>query len=154
MEEVKPTKELSSSNRILVWIGIVVVVAIVVAAVLNGSSVKMYGADTPEGVVQRYVNAVLDGDETTAGQYLAPGVAAECDGDEFYIRYRYDESTRVSLLKAFVLNDSSATVEIRVTEGSYGLLDSYEYDHEELLELERYESGWLISRQTWPRYGC
>ncbi len=146
-------KQLSSSNKILVWIGALVVLAIVVASVLNSSAVTTYAADTPEGVVQRYVNAVLDGDEDAADAYLTTELATECENEEFPILYREDDSARVALLDSSISGDT-ARVDVRVTEGSYGLVDSYEYDHEETFDLERTENGWLISDQTWPRYGC
>jgi len=145
-------KRLSRSNQILAWTGIVVVALIVATLAVGGGSITNYAADTPEGVVQRYLDAVLDGDSDQAVEYLTRDQRDRCEEDEFF-RFGRDISARVALTEADVDGDS-ATVAVRVTEGSAGLFDSYEYSHDETYRLIRLDGAWLIDQVSWPWIGC
>ena len=146
-------KNLSPSNRILAWIAIAILATGVIAAVLNGSNVTEYAESTPEGTVQRYVNALLEGDDEAADQYLTPTQRAECSADDSFRFVRHTDDARIALLESDV-DGGSARLTVRVTEGSFGLFDSSEYSHDERYELEQIDGSWLIDDQTWPRYGC
>lgn len=145
-------KRLSRSNQILAWTGIVVVALIVATLALGGGSVTTYPADTPEGVVQRYLDAVLDGDSDVAAGYLTAEQQDRCQEEEFF-RFGRDISARVALTDAEIDGDR-ATVRVRVSEGSSGLLDSYEYTHDETYRLTRVDGAWLIDQVSWPWIGC
>ena len=146
-------KNLSSSNRILIWITIVIVAVGVVAAVLNMSATTSYGADTPEGVVQRYLDASLDGVPQEADKYLTQSLRDDCIDDEFMRFGPKQHDARVTLL-ATDIDGATATVTVRVTEGSFELFGASEWTHQELYVLEQSDREWLINHQTWPRYGC
>ena len=146
-------KNLSNSNRILVWIAIAIGVALIVAAIFNTSATTSYGADTPEGVVQRYLDASLDGAPEEADQYLTQSLRDDCIDDEFMRFGPKQDGARVALL-ASDIDGATARVTVRVTEGSFELFGSSEWTHEELYVLEQSNGGWLINHQTWPRYGC
>jgi hypothetical protein len=155
-------KKLSSSNRILVWGGGGVVALLVVAGILNATrATTVLDPTTPEGVVQLFVTEILDGNEREARQYLSDELREECE-TEFFFSGRYGEFTTVALVETSFYDDGDgAEVEVTVTEGSYGLLDSYSYSHEgfysyshEGFQLERTGTGWLITNGTWPWWGC
>lgn len=144
-------KNLSSSNRILVWIGAVIGVAIIVSLVLGPGQVTEFGAATPEGVVQRYIDAALEGDEEQANRYMTADLAASCeDGFGFF---RDTDDIRVALDSSDVDGDS-ATVFVTVSEGNVSAFDSYAYTHDERYDLVRVDGAWKIERQAWPRYNC
>ena len=146
-------KNLSNSNRILVWIAIAIVVALIVAAIAGGN-VRTFDADTPEGVVQRYLDATIDGDEAQADGYLTAALATRCD-DAFEIGFRgRDNDTYRIALTDVSINADHATVEVSVTEGDAGAFDSYSYTHDERYELTRVAGVWKIDDQTWPWHGC
>lgn len=146
-------KSMSASNRVLMWAGVALAALIAVAFALNAFGVTEYDPDSPEGVVQAYLNAVLDGDEDIARQYLSPALRERCeDGDDFF-RFRDERDARVALTETR-LTDDGAVVDVRVTEGSPDLFDSSAYTHEESYRLIETEDGWLIDQHSWPWYGC
>ena len=145
-------KNLSPSNRILAWIAIAILATGVIAAVLNGPDVIEYGESTPEGIVQRYINALLEGDDETADQYLTPTQRAEYGVEDLFRFALQTDDVRMVLLESDV-DDGSARLTVRVTEGSFGLFGSSEYSHEERYELEQVDGSWLIDDRTWPLYG-
>ena len=49
-----------------------------IAVFARGGAAPRDAADTPEGVVQRYSQAVIDGDAQTALTYVVPEVADAC----------------------------------------------------------------------------
>ena len=61
---------------ILCLIGALVVVALVV--VFTRGAPAPLDESTPEGVVQRYSAAVIEGDEATAITYLVPALGDDC----------------------------------------------------------------------------
>ncbi|WP_137843236.1 hypothetical protein [Microbacterium sp. 2FI] len=132
---------------LLAAIGLVVVIALV--AVLARSAPPEYDPDSPEGVVQLYSQAVVDGDVEEALTYLVPDVADACE------RLAPDaDDTRVTLV-ATSQADDTARVEVIVTEvyGS-GLLGSDEYDSDEEFELRRIGGDWLIEFAPWQLALC
>ncbi len=144
-------KKFSTSNQILIWGAVVVAVLLVVATVLNATNEVTLDPESPEGVVQLFVVAALDGEDDEAMSYLSPPLRERCQADRFF-GFR-DEGARVALVDTR-LDGDTAEVDIIVTEGSYGLLDTNEYRHDESFELNLSEAGWQITEFNWPWYEC
>ncbi|MEE8457497.1 MAG: hypothetical protein V3S28_05565 [Acidimicrobiia bacterium] len=148
---MKPT---TTSNSVLVVIGVVVAVLVVVAVVLAVQPPKTFDTDTPEGAVQRYYEAVLDGDDDLASTYMTEDLNESC-GREF--RY-FDkgEDARIVIVASRIEDDRAeldVTIEVSYGDGPFG---GGSYDQDETVRLERHGDRWLISEPTWPmdRYGC
>jgi hypothetical protein len=73
-----PAKPDRTLRAILIAVVLLVVIAVVVVLVRNATSVALDPA-TPEGVVQRYSQAVIDGDQTTARSLLSPSSTDNCN---------------------------------------------------------------------------
>jgi len=135
-----------------VWAAAALAVLIAIGFALSTSGVTEYEDGTPEATVQGYLNAVLDGDERAASTYLSAELLERCEDDSF-IRFRDETSARIALTDTRVTG-AAAVVEVRVSEGSYGLFDSSDYSHDEIYRLIQTEDGWLIDQLSWPWYGC
>lgn len=135
----------------LIVLAAVVLVVIVVAliAVFARSAPAQYDADTPEGVVQRYSQAVIDGDFDAARAYLVPEVADECE------HISPDGSDRRVTLLETTERDDTARVEVLVaTVYGSGPFGTSEYENEGVFDLEKAGGDWLISATPWELAVC
>ena len=132
---------------LLAGVGLVVVIALVAVFARGGPT--QYGADTPEGVVQRYSQAVVDGDDEEALTYVAPEVARSCErastGTDDY---------RLTLIRT-AERDGNARVEVIVTTvyGS-GPFGANEYESDEAFDLAKVGNTWLIESAPWQFAVC
>ncbi|WES64701.1 hypothetical protein P0L94_01200 [Microbacter sp. GSS18] len=129
--------------------GIALVVIIALIAVFARSGPVEYAADTPEGVVQRYAQAVIDGDVDTALGYLPEDVADRCRTIP-----TQSVSLRLTLLDT-TEGDDFARVDVQVA-ASYGsgMLGSSEFDYEAEFTLDKADGEWLITRAPWEFAVC
>ena len=119
-------------------------------AVFSRGTPEMLDADTPEGVVQRYSAAVIDGDELTAAEYLTPESVEDCE-ESFSDG---SESMRVTLVSTTVRDESAdVRVSITTTYGSrpFGVSESEFVDD---FDLVRVDGAWLIDTAPWPLTIC
>ena len=129
--------------------GVALVVVIALIAVFARGGVAQYAADTPEGVVQRYTQAVVDDDVTAALDYLVPEVADSCDP----VTSGTDD-LRVSLLETTERDDTARVRVLVVTVYGSGPLGSSEYESEEVFELVKTGGDWLIETVPWSLAIC
>lgn len=123
-----------------IFVGLLVVVAIV--ATIVAPSPTTLDPNTPEGVVQQYLEAALDGDEAAAEALLAEETDLDCPSSS---------SARISLVES-TITDDRATVEVRITESNVGPFDGGSYTRTEVFRLERTAEGWRIT--DWPWSFC
>jgi hypothetical protein len=128
---------------------VVVVVAVALIAVFVRGGDETYPADSPEGVVQRYARAVVDGDTDAALGYLTPDSAADCE--------RWETGSadyRITLVRRTV-RDSTARVEVIVSEvvggGPFG---PDEYQNQEVFSLQRIDGDWKVENMPWQFRIC
>jgi hypothetical protein len=141
---------ISRPNRVLVVVVAAIALVAVAAAVLTARRATTYGAGTPEGVVQRYVTAVVDGDHQSAAALLSP--QSPCTiGD--LDRSRVPEGARVTLLSTRVTG-ATAQVEIEVVAASGDLFGGDGFSDRHTLRLARSGTDWRIVGEPWPLYGC
>jgi hypothetical protein len=127
-------------------VALVVVIALV-AVFLRGNPVQ-YAEDTPEGVVQRYSQAVVDGDLDTALTYVVAEVADTCD------RIETPDQMRVTLVKTTQTGDG-AQVDVRITTVyDSGPLGTNEYSSDGTFRLVTSGDSWLIESAPWELAVC
>ena len=145
-----PRKSLSRDTRILLWSGVAVGVLVVVAVVLTFVDRPGLDPSTPEGVVQRYLQAVVEGRRSLARSYLSDRLQEECDSG--FPRHVSRDAYRIEWIDT-VVDESEAWVDVLVAEEDLGILDSY-YEFNAGFALEESADGWRITDQEWPWYGC
>lgn len=140
----------SAPNLVLAIItGFVVIVAIVAAVFASRDMTPDWPDDSPEAVVQTYVQAVIDQEYEQAITHLDPSMG--CTSEDFAQAY-YPQDTAMSLLQAHIGPDE-ATVTVEF--GSYSEAFSDPFIGREQFELiPRETGGWLITGTPWPIYSC
>ncbi len=140
------TQNRPAPHWVVLGIVVVVVLVAVVLVVIDEGSVTLDPA-TPEGVVQRYVEAVLDGDGEAAARHLTDRAQVECSRIE-----RRDEM-RVSLLAATDHGDT-ADVDVLIDVVAGGLLGIDEGQMEARFDLRRVNDRWMIDFAPWQLQIC
>lgn len=129
--------------------GVVLVTMVALIAVFTRGGAAPLDAGTPEGVVQRYSQAVLAGDSHTAIDYLAPEIAATCERTS-----GATEDLRVTLLET---TERGGTAHVRVlviTVYGTGPFGGDEYESEEAFDLVEVDGRWLIETTPWQLTIC
>lgn len=134
-------------NVVLAVVAGTVVALAVIAGILTATRpAPDIDPTAPDGVVQLYTLALIDGDDAEAVSYLDPSL--EC-ADPLPFEFG---PMRVSMaIVDTSIDGDEATVVADLSEYS-GMLDSWE--HRETFELRLIDGAWLITGQPWPVYGC
>ncbi|HEX7805402.1 MAG TPA: hypothetical protein VF413_04505 [Cellulomonas sp.] len=142
----------SGPNRVLAAVvGVVVVLAAIAGVVAARRTAPTLDPNTPQGVVQEYLRAVLDGDypaaakllSSTSGCTLSDVSSATVSG-----------SARI-VLKDTVVDGDTAVVSVDVTEGAdNGPFADSGYTHTERITAERDTGVWKISGSPWLLHPC
>ncbi|MDX1449950.1 MAG: hypothetical protein R3246_12900 [Acidimicrobiia bacterium] len=141
----------SGPDRVLligaIVVGLIVVVAALVA--LTRSEPEALDPNSPEGTAQRYVQAVLDGDNATIEELLFE--EEDCDVGP---RYFGEQTVRARLVDSSV-SGSSATVEVElIFSGGDPLFGGYGYEERAQIQLEMADGSWLVDSDSWPYFYC
>jgi hypothetical protein len=130
-----------------VILGLVVVALIVV---FSRGEPETLDESTPEGVVQRYAAAVIEGDEAEARGYLEPDLADDC----IPIETAPVDRMRVTLVTTNEREDS-ADVEVLIAwsydEGPFG---GSGVEERGTFDLIKSGDGWRIESAPWPLTIC
>ncbi len=125
-----------------------VVIALIVVFTRGGAA--PLDESTPAGVVQRYTEAVIAGDEEAARGYLAADVRDGCE--------RLDpgalDDVRVTLESTIDRGDNADVDVSIVTTSSGGLFGPSEYRTEESFALVREGERWVIDSAPWQFAVC
>jgi hypothetical protein len=144
----------SRANRTLaVVILVVAVIAVigVVAGVLTSTrDVPTYDRGTPEGVVQAYLTAVVDGDHDAAVAFLAQD--SPCTVDDLD-RAFVPDGVRI-VLRDTRSDGDTAQVGVDVAMPSGGPLGSTEFTEQHTFRLRQSDGDWRITGRPWPMYDC
>ena len=147
----------SLSTRWLAGVAAVVVVAIalsVVAIVVKDE--QDFAAGTPEGTVQRYLRAVIDGDANAARGYLSADLIDRCDEQRLRDAYRRGSrrDVRATLRGTAEVGDVTE-VRIRITEfRDDPPFRRDDYSHDEFFALRQEGGEWRIVEPPWPLSFC
>ena len=145
-------------------LGILVVAAVVGALVFDGGQPELFPDDVPEGITQRYVLAMIDGDLDEAWGYLSPELQAGCTLEEWREvarRQSHLEDSQILLDEVKEINDAEVTVSLNRRRISQP--DPFEFSfspeesnfHFEDFRLEELENDqWRISQLPWPVFRC
>lgn len=128
---------------------VLLVVIIALIAVFARGGAAEFPADTPEGVVQRYSQAVADGDIETARTYLVPEIGEGCERVS-----TGSEQHRVTLLETTETDDTARVRVIIVTTSGSGPFGANEYESEDAFGLARVGGAWLIDATPWQLTVC
>lgn len=127
----------------------VIAVGLLIVAGLAGTRVPSRDPSTPEGVVQAYLTALLDGRTADAATRLDPaGPCAARDLDTVGM----PDSVRVDLIDTRS-SGTTAQVRIRIVQ-STGDPFGGTWSEERTIRLQRVDGGWRISGIPWPLGGC
>lgn len=150
-EEAVPRREVRRSSAVLIALIATVVLVVIVALVVvfTREGAQSYPADSPEGVVQRYAQAVVDGDIDQALGHLVPEDAEDCDRLE-----TSGADHRITLVRTSDRGDT-ARVEVIVTEviggGPFG---PDEYQSDAVFALTRVDGLWKLDVVPWQFVIC
>jgi hypothetical protein len=132
---------------IVVILLVVVIVAVVVALVAAPDEAEQYPADSPEGTVQRYIQALQERDFDRAHDMLSERAQERTTSEDLrnWARFdTYDEGTRrVRLLEVDVDGDR-ATVRIEFEHTSGSGLDFSRYTVRRTVPLVMEDVDWKI----------
>lgn len=136
-------------NLVLAIVAAVVVLLAAVAAFLAANRQPPdLDPSTPEGTVQLFMRAVLEGDDDEAVRYLDPSLGCKAPLPDLY----RPQGATITLVDS-VTRDGTAEVTIDVTEqAGVGLFGSW--SHRETLRLRAEADRWLVQRDSWPIYSC
>ena len=149
------------SNRWLIVIGSVVAILIIVSIVValyTQNRLPILGEDTPEGIVQRYLQALERDDLTLAYSYLSASAKERKPFQEFSrelsFRSKEVQQRQVTLDKSRVF-DNTAEVQVSIREFSPSgplTFQPSENSFQSYFSLQKQDGKWFISDASWPVY--
>ena len=139
-----------TSNQVLTVILVLTLALAGVAAFLTSSrETKEYAPNTPQGVVQLFLQAVIDGKNEDAATYFS--ISSTCDATDID-RSWIPDTVRVSLTNTEIDADR-AYIDVAVDMNQDQLFgDLYTEKHNFRLALE--SGNWKILGIPWPLYSC
>jgi hypothetical protein len=153
--QTEPSSVPASSNRSLILIAGAVValaaVTILVVLLVGRDRTATYGADTPEGTVQRYLAAFEAGDLATAHGFFSSRVTAGMDLDAYRRNvdlqgqsYANPRASRRVLFERTTGSGDVVTVSLTVEEFSGDGLNGSTYRSSRDIRLVRQNGAWRI----------
>jgi hypothetical protein len=145
---------MTTSNRLLIIMGSVLVALLIVAAIVIAvREPATFDPGSPEAATQAYVVAVLDDDPEAAHALLIPELQERCTVLDLGSRYVSDGG-RITLADSRIVGDA-AVVELEFSATySDGPFDISQSIYTERFELKLVDGNWLISEIPWPFYWC
>ncbi len=141
---------MNKSNRILIGIAVFTAILLVVSLFfISSREIKKLDSTTPEGVVQLYLNDVINGKYENAINYLSNRTTCKAtDLDRAYLA----DSLRINLVDSQITgNDALVKIEVEIQTGG-PFNDSYTEPHNYRLALEN--TSWKILGIPWPMWEC
>lgn len=139
-----------ATQRILAVIVVFTLVLAAAAAVLSTTrKTEEFSASTPEGVMQLYLRAVIDGRYESAAQYFSN--SSECDATDID-RTWIPESVRINL-GTTEIEGERAFLDVAVEIYSDGPFDNG-YTEKHSYRLAKESGNWRILGIPWPLYSC
>lgn len=139
-------------NRILVVILAVIAVLAVaaLAVVFSRGEPALLDESTPQGVVQRYSAAVIDGDESAATAYLTETARTQCVDFE----RASTDNLRVTLVSTTERASSADVRVLIVVSNGGGPFGNSDYEMEDVFDLVKTDGKWLIDSAPWQLRVC
>ena len=136
-------------------VAVLAVVSVLVALAAGGSGDPL-PEDSPEGAVQRYLQAVERGDYAAAHALLGGELRGECGVEELrdQSRWQRDSEERVILVGTEELGEQTV-VTVSVSQvRSDGLFTVGESSYQRDYYLERQDGAWRFASLPWPLGHC
>jgi hypothetical protein len=147
------TAELDTKGpRMVLWAtGIALGLLALVAVILGTRPGPTLDPATPEGTVQAYARAVIDGDEEAAWALLDPETQERCEDQLFWDR---EARIRVAIGETTITGDR-ARVEVTVTQ-SYGQgpFDGGQWSNTESFRLRSVDGSWRVRSGPYQFVSC
>ena len=142
------------SSRLVGWILGAALVVLVAAGAAMGilRDPLLLDPQTPEGTVQAYVQAVLDGEWSDARSHLTEDLGAECTAINF--RHSWVPDSLTATLDDVRIDDDEAEVLVRLRTPAEPDPFGGRYETTETFDLLREGTTWRITGQPWPVYDC
>lgn len=136
---------------LLVLLGVIALLVVVaLAVVFSRGEPEPLDEASPAGVVQRYSNAVIEGDIATADTYLTDTARTICRG-----AYPGEPRPARVVLVSTSEREQSATVRVSiVTSQQDGPFGPSEYEMEDVFSLVKDAGNWKISQAPYPLMAC
>lgn len=141
-------------------VGVLVVASVLVAVFRGQREVQDYPESTPEGVVQRYLQAVWAGEHQGAYAYLSDELKNYCTYQNFRDSTNWvkDQDIRVSLVGSEPV-DSKTEVQVRVSQVQIGRpFAPEESSYTQRFTLARQgdpiSGAWRFAEPPWPMSYC
>lgn len=143
-----------AGTMILIVTAVVVIAAIIIAAVIAATGGDpVFDEGTPEATVQRYLDALIDGDEDAAYDALSDELRQECSPSDLREREWQTDGVRVSL-RDVRIDGAEAEVDVTIHEGGGGGLFGEGSSYPESFVLANTSRGWVLSERPWPIFFC
>jgi hypothetical protein len=149
------TSDRRPRSGVILWVvaGLVTLVVVVAAVVGALREPTVFDTTVPEGVVQQYVQAVLDGDYRAALQWMTDESAATCGPSDFRDVW-VPESLTVTLDDVRTTDgEAEVRVRLRSMAGPPPFGDG-SYESDEAFYLVEGDGGWRLTGEPWPLYHC
>jgi hypothetical protein len=142
----------SKPDRILIVILAIIAVLVVaaLAVVFTRGQPALLDEATPQGVVQRYSAAVIDGDESAAAAYLTEAARNQCVNFE----RSSTNNLRVTLVSTTERPSSADVRVLMVASNGGGPFGNSEYENEDVFDLVKTDGKWLIESAPWQLRVC
>jgi hypothetical protein len=125
---------------------VALIIAGLIAVPLTAQRTPVLAAETtPEGVVQRFYQALYDGDYTTAYGYLAPPTQQKVSLVQLQESLQFSLQNSHMRVGSVNVNGDTATVQVNITSlGSGGLFGANEYTNTQSILLVRAGETWKL----------
>jgi len=133
---------------VIATVAALVVIALIV--VFTRGQGEPLDESTPAGVVQRYTQAVIAGDDETARGYLSSHIVAECTTA---VPGPFD-GMRVTLASTTEHGESADVGVVVSYSGGGGLFGQSGYQYDETFRLVRDDGAWRITATPWEFAVC
>jgi hypothetical protein len=134
---------------------VIAIAAVVISTVRQPAAVP---SASPERVVQRYLQAVADGDLAAIRDTYTPALRQRCTASETTMRPVFPDdsmSFEAHLISTREVEQDTVEVRVRITEYSgdppFG---GGGYDHTEVFVVEATNDGWGLAQAVWPYSVC
>lgn len=135
---------------LLTTVAVLVVLAVIGGVVAALRPPPSYPPDSPEAVLQSYLEDVLTGDLGSAATYLDP--EGECTLEDLEDSRTNRDTDRIVLRDARTSGDT-ATVRVDLVQETGGLF-SDSWTNEQRFTLRSTDEGWVLTGQPWPMFSC
>lgn len=147
-------RQQSGRSRTLLWVLLGLLVAALVVGVVVAATRAPVRLDpeSPEGVVQSYLEAVLDRDYGRAAEYLSAETAERCPPSLFREAWIPDDV--VADLDEVRLRDENADVRVQIRTTAEPLpFEALDTSIETFVLIDE-DGSWRIDGAPWPLYSC